>query len=110
MVAIVAANGKTSCGRTLGVHGAHRALTLFNVAGRTDLTVRPDGKHRHRSPVVVGYQHMIAGRMHAQVGRPGPPRADSVEQCQIAVGPVDRERAHRTGGRTLKSWSLIRRV
>src|SRR5262249_46699716 len=89
---------------------AYRTLILFDVGGRTELTVRPDGEHYHSPTGVVSYQHVLTRRVDAQMSRAGPLRADSVEQRQKPIGTINPESTHRARAHVLKSCSLVSRV
>ena len=107
---VVAADGKAPVRRASRVRGAYRTLIALDVGRGTELAVRPDGEHGHGTPLVVGYEHVLAGGVDAQVGRAGPFRADGVEQRQMSGRAIDRERAHRAGVPTTESGGFVCRV
>src|SRR5437899_3277835 len=64
---VVAADGKAPVRRASRVRGAYRTLIALDVGRGTELAVRPDGEHGHGTPLVVGYEHVLAGGVDAQM-------------------------------------------
>src|SRR5207249_11470418 len=81
----VAADGKAPVRRAGRVRGAYRTLIAFDVGRGAEFAVRPDGKYGHVASLVVGYEHVLAGGVDAQMGRAGPFRADGIEQRQMST-------------------------
>src|SRR5262245_28029343 len=110
MRAVVPADRKAPERCTGCVGSAYRTLILFDVGGRTELPVRPDGEYYHTPTSVVSYQQVLTRRVDAQMSRASPLRADGVEQRQTPIGTINPESTHRARARVLKSSGLISRV
>ena len=60
------------------MRGTYRALIMFDVGGRAEFAVRPDGEYGHRAPLIVGDEHVLAGGVDTQVGWASALRADGI--------------------------------
>ena len=101
---VVSAPGETARRRVRRGGGAERAGTgrtrvgvRLHIRRRSEPATGEDRQDREISAAVVRHQDVGAGGVHAQVGRSPAFGADRVQERELAISPVDGERADRAG-------------
>src|SRR2546423_6239554 len=106
----VSAKGEASRRRIRGLFRPSRSAIVLDVRRGPEPALRSNRQYRYRAAKIVGDQHKLPRRMNAQIRRPSSAGTDGVEQSQLSVSWVDRERADCPFVAFADAVGLIRRI